>query len=534
MMHTYSLGIDFGTLSARATLWNLVTAQEGISVSVPYVHGVIEDILPSSQEVLPSEFALQHPQDYLSSLIDAVQQVLSVNKTVAGQVVAIGIDATGSTVIPVNKHLVPLALLPEFSTEKHAFPKLWKHHASQPEADLINEALDNKSPGCLDVYGGRQSAEWLFPKALEVFRHAPNVFAATASFIELGDWIVSQLVGTRVTSLQAAGFKAMQPLRNAGIASTELWNFVEPGFGIVEDKVSLVHKFAGERAGDLTQEWAQKLGLNPGTVVAVGNLDAHVAVLGAGVQGPGELVMVMGTSICDLIMTPSYHKIENVSGAIEGGIYPGLWSYELGQAGFGDTFGWFTENFVRKLNPQLSSGAAIDLLETEIFARNLKPTGIIGLDWFNGSREFANSNLRGVLSGLGYSHDIFAMYQGLVESSALGQRDVITRLREGGVPVTRIIACGGVAKNSALIMQIFANVIGQEIEVAASENLPALSAALHGVAALENVPLEQVASRVKDAPVKQKTFTPDSRRAPEYDLIYKKYREVAQSLAKLG
>lgn len=534
MKHKYSLGIDFGTLSARATLWDLGTAQETASVAVQYPHGVIEDALPVSGEKLPAEFALQDPQDYLSSMEAVVKEVLTSNSVSADQVVAIGIDATGSTVIPVNQELVPLALTSKFRAEKHAYSKLWKHHAAQPEADDINSALDSRAPGSLEMYGGRQSSEWLFPKALEVFRNAPEVFAATHTFIELSDWIVSQLVGKQVTSLQGAGFKGMRPLRASGVANRDLWDFIEEGFGAVEEKVATEHQLAGELAGVLTSQWSQRLGLLPEISVAVGNLDAHVAMLGAGVQGPGELVMVMGTSICDLVMHPEYRTIPNVSGAIQDGVYPGLWSYELGQAGFGDTFGWFIKNFVQAVNPTLSTTDAIEFLESEILRRGLKPTGIVGLDWFNGSREFANSNLRGVLSGLGYSHDIFTLYQGLIESSALAQRDVITRVTESGIPVTRILACGGVAKNSALIMQIFSNVIGQNIEVSNSDNLPALSAALHGLAAFEEVPLEQIAAQARKRGGTEQIYAPDNTWALEYNRIFAKYQEVAHTMARLG
>jgi L-ribulokinase len=477
-MLKYTIGVDFGTESARAVLVDVRTGQVATTATAAYAHGVIDRILPGQTTRLPPDWALQHPGDWL----EALEQVLrSVGKGIsADDLVGLGIDFTSCTVLPTTRDGTPLCLLPDFRAEPHAWPKLWKDHAAQSFADRFNAARAHPGGAFLEFYGGKTSSEWAWAKGWHVLSEAPRVRDAMERWIEGGDWIVWQLTGTETRSACQAGYKAHWQ-KDEGYPDRAFLQHLDPALPQLLDRLGPPHPVA-QKAGELQQSWATRTGLRAGIPVAVAVIDAHAALPAVGVAGPEQLVAIMGTSTVHLLVDPRRHVIPGISGVVADGILPGMFGYEAGQASVGDIFQWF----VRTLTPErLGKGdAAFAALEEQ--AGRLEPgeAGVLALDWWNGVRTpLVDAELSGVLIGLTVTTEIHEIYRALLESTAFGTRRVIETFITGGVPVREVIACGGLAERNALLLQLTADIIGQDVLAAPVPHASAVGAAIYAAAA---------------------------------------------------
>ena len=340
---TYTIGLDYGTQSARA----LLVRTDGLIAATAvcdYADGVIDEHLPGSRRALGADWALQNPADWLTVLEAIVPQVLAAAGVAGEQVIGIGVDFTACTILPTTADGTPLCQLPAWRETPHAWPKLWKHHAAQPQADRFNQVAVARGEAFLARYGGRVSSEWLLPKALSILEEAPSVYDAASRIIEGGDWLVWQLSGQERRNACAAGYKACWT-KGEGYPSADFLAALHPRFAaVVEEKLSAEVLPAGTYAGGLTPAWAGRLGLPAGVAVGVAMIDAHAGALGMGVGTPGVLGMIMGTSTCHMLLGREAALAEGISGVVEDGIVPGLFGYEAGQAGVGDIFAWFVEH----------------------------------------------------------------------------------------------------------------------------------------------------------------------------------------------
>lgn len=477
-MPKYTIGVDFGTESARAVLVDVRSGHVAATATATYAHGVIDRTLPGQTARLPPDWALQHPGDWL----EALEQVLrSVGTGMSpDDIVGLGIDFTSCTVLPTTGDGTPLCLLPDFHAEPHAWPKLWKDHAAQSYADRFNAARSHPGGAFLQFYGGKTSSEWSWAKGWHVLDKAPRVRDAMKRWIEGGDWIVWQLTGSETRSACQAGYKAHWQ-KDAGYPDRLFLQHLDPSLPQLLDRLGPPHPVA-ERAGGLQQSWATRTGLRAGTPVAVAVIDAHAALPAVGVAGPGQLVAIMGTSTVHLLVDPRRHVIPGISGVVADGILPGMFGYEAGQASVGDIFQWF----VRTLTPErLGTGdAAFDALEKQ--AGGLEPgeAGVLALDWWNGARTpLVDAELSGVLIGLTVTTEIHEIYRALLESTAFGTRRVIETFTTGGVPIREVIACGGLAERNALLLQLTADIIGQDVLAAPLAHASAVGAAVYAAAA---------------------------------------------------
>ena len=519
----YVIGIDFGTLSARAVLVNVRNGQTRASAVANYARAVIEKNLPGLTKKLDEDSALQDPGDYLRALEGTVRKVIRAGKVSADQVVGIGTDFTCCTVLPTRRDGTPLCFEAKWKANPHAWVKLWKHHAAQPQADQVNATRAD----FLKTYGGRYSSEWLFSKLLETVQKAPAVYDAAERFIEAGDWITWQLCGQEKRGLSAAGFKAM---RVCGSDSNE---FPAPDYfasldpklkDAVATKLSAEYLPPGAKAGALTATMAKRLGLREGTPVAVGNIDAHAGVTACGVTTPGKLVMIMGTSTCHLLLANEKHEVEGVAGVVKDGVVPGLWSYEAGQAGVGDSFAWFVE----RLAPHKTTHAK---LESEAAKLQAGESGLLALDWWNGSRMLADADLSGVIFGLKLSTTPAEIYRALIESTAYGTRRIIEAFTSKGIAIDEVYACGGLAQKNPLLMQIYADVTGRVLKVAAAEQASALGSALHAaVAAGIYKDLHAAAKKMTEPPTRK--YVPTRRDSRVYDELYAEYVRAHDQLGR--
>jgi L-ribulokinase len=518
----YTIGVDFGTESGRALLLDPRSGEELAVEVVPYPSAVIDRTLPATGERLPPDWALQDPDDWVKVIETGVPGVLAQADAAPDQVVGIGVDFTSCTVLPVTAEGVPLCKLEHLRGRRHAWAKLWKHHAAQPVADRLNEVALERGEEFLTRYGGRISSEWYFPKLIELWLEDREIYDEAAEFIEATDWIVWYLTGNQCRQACTAGYKAMWSDVD-GLPSREYFDAAYPGFPDPAEKLGRSFAQLGTSAGPLRAELAQRIGL-PGSVqVAVGNVDSFVSVPGAGVRQPGTFVTVVGTSTCDMIVSPQEIRLPGITGVVRDGILPGSYGYEAGQTAVGDMLAWFVGALGADAGAytQLEQGAA-ELVPGE--------TGLVALDWFNGNRSIlADADLTGAIFGLTLQSSPVEIYRALLESIAFGNRRIIENFEEHGVAVSEIVACGGIAEKSPLLMQMIADTSGRPVHVPASSEIPARGAALFGAVAagvFDGIGEAIEATR----PAHARTYAPDRAAQGIYDQVYAIYRSLYDSL----
>jgi L-ribulokinase len=496
----------------------------------PYSNGVIDEKLPESSISVDPDWALQDPDDYIGVFQNAIPQVLAHSGVKAEDVIGVSIDFTACTMLPVKSDGTPLCNLPEWRSNPHSWVKLWKHHAAQPEADAINETARRLHQTWLDRYGGKISSEWFFSKALQILNEAPEVYHAADRLIEAADWVVWRLTGEETRNACTAGYKAIWSKRE-GFPPREFFASLHPDLSnIVQDKMSTDIRKVGERAGGLSTQAAAWTGLMPGTAVAIANVDAHVAVPAATVTETGRMVMIMGTSICHMVLGAEEHIVPGMCGYVEDGIIPGYFGYEAGQSCVGDHFGWFVENCVPAAYLLEANQRNLDihaLLEEK--AAKLKPgeSGLLALDWWNGNRSIlVDVDLTGMLLGQTLATKPEEIYRALIEATAYGTRIIVEAFQQNGVPIHELVACGGLPEKNKLLMQIYADVTGCPIKVSASQQTPALGSAMFGAVAAGKAAggydsiyeAAQKMARLKDV-----VYTPDPVHKVVYDQLYREY-----------
>lgn len=528
-MTNYTIGVDFGTLSARAVLVDVRTGEVAASAQHAYAHGVMDETLPSGR-TLPHEWALQDAGDYLEALEKTVSALVDATGIAPQQVIGIGTDFTACTLVPACADGTPLHMLAAFKDEPHAYVKLWKHHAAQQDADRINELAHARGETWHARYGGRVSSEWMFPKIMQILREAPQVYRQTDVFLEAGDWIVWQMTGKCVRSACAAGYKGMWDAKR-GYPDTSFFAALDARLGnVVCEKLGGVIQNAGTRAGGLTVPMARRLGLVPGTAVATGGIDAHVTVPAAGVTQPGEMTAIMGTSTCLMLMQERFYPVRGICGAVRDGILPGLYGYEAGQSCVGDHFAWLTDHFADQDDVRRARDAGQDMhAYWSARAARLRPgqSGLLALDWWNGNRSvLADTGLSGLLIGMTLRTRAYEIYRALIEATAFGARRICDEFAKSDVPVHRFVASGGIAVKNPFLMQVYADILNMPVSVIESSEAPALGAAIFAaVAAGEDAggwDTVQKAASAMHSPIAAQ-YKPDAQNVQAYARLYGHY-----------
>jgi L-ribulokinase len=526
----YAIGVDFGTESGRAVLVDVSNGREIATAVYPYKNRVIDEFLPGTQIRLEPDWALQDPDDYIRTFKHVIPAVLKQTRIDPVDVIGIGIDFTACTMLPVKADGTPLCALPDYRQNPHAWVKLWKHHAAQPEADKINATARQMGEKWLDRYGGKISSEWFFSKTLQILDEAPEIYAAADRLIEAADWVVWQLTGAESRNSCTAGYKAMWHKRD-GFPRQEYFAALDPRLAcVVDEKMSRKIDPLGERAGGLTAQAARWTGLKADTAVAIANVDAHVSVPAATVTEPGRMVMIMGTSICHMVLSANERTVEGMCGYVEDGIMPGLFGYEAGQSGVGDIFAWFVDHAVPPAYHAAAKKRKIDLHKLlELEAAKLKPgeSGLLALDWWNGNRSvLVDVDLTGMLLGATLATRAPEIYRALIEATAFGTRVIVEAFEQNGVPVKEFVTCGGLPEKNKLLMQIYADVTGRELKVTASTQAPALGSAMFGAVAAGGARGGHdsiLAASQRMAHVRPETYQPIASHRAVYDRLYPEY-----------
>lgn len=531
-MAKYSIGIDFGTLSGRALLVNVETGEELAVAVKKYPHGVMEEFLPYGQS-LPIDYALQHPQDYLDVLRETIPAVLKQANVSPEDVVGIGIDFTSCTVLPIYQDGTPLCFKDEFKKNPHAYVKLWKHHAAQEQANRLNEIAEMRGEAFLKRYGGKISSEWMVPKVMEIVEESPEVYQEMDRFIEATDWVVMMLTGRETRNSCTAGYKLMWSKRE-GFPSKDFFKALHPLLeNFIEEKIGTNILPIGSKAGEITEAVAKLTGLKVGTAVAVGNVDAHVTPPALGITEPGKMLMIIGTSTCDILLGEEERIVPGMCGVVEDGVIPGFFGYEAGQSCVGDHFAWFEKNCVPKeyYLEAIAQGQKIQDYLTKKAAL-LKPgeSGLLALDWWNGNRSvLVDVDLTGLLLGQTLTTKPEEIYRALLEATAYGARMIVETFIENGVPIKELYAAGGIVEKNPLMMQIYADVMNMEIKLSGSPQAPALGAAMFGALAAgkERGGYGDIFSAAKAmAKLKSESYKPIQENVKVYDKLFAEYKKL--------
>ncbi|TKG93452.1 ribulokinase [Puteibacter caeruleilacunae] len=526
-----SLGIDFGSNAVRALFLNVRDGKTIASASCTYQRGN-KGVFSENHHM-----ARQHPQDYLDSMTVAITEAISKLKDQgysAKDVQGIGVDATGSTPIPVKSDLTPLANLEAFSNNLNAYAWMWKDHTSASEADEITTKAQELRPQYLTKCGGAYSSEWFWAKLLHCARTDKSVFDEADSWLEFSDFVPAVLAGIKEVSQVkrnkcAAGHKAFYHSSWNGFPDKEFLSALDKDLVKIADTMGQQAYSIDEQAGLLSEDWATRLGLSAGIPVAVGALDAHIGALGSGV-GEGTLVKIIGTSSCDIMVSPmdkNVPDIPGVAGIAEESVVPNNLGIEAGQSAVGDILNWFVSELLCK-----DGSAHVELTE-KASALAVGQTGLLALDWNNGNRNvLTDPNLSGLLIGQSLFTKDFEIYRALIEATAFGARRIIEQMEQYGVEIEKVINCGGISQKNALFMQIYADVINKPMLIADNEEAVALGAAIFAAKGAlesngESYSLE--ALQEKACTVKEKIFTPIAENVDTYNKLYELYKQLHDS-----
>jgi len=529
-----ALGLDYGTESVRAIFVETRTGRTLGEAVVPYRHGVITDKLPGTDVRLGNEWVLQDSRDYLNDMVVATRAAMKKGRVAPKRVCGIGISFTACTMLPTKADGTPLSWIDDFRRRPNAWCKLWKHHASQPQADRMNEVARKRGEKWLARYGGTVSSEWFFPKALQAIEEDPRVWKAADVYIEAGEWLGWQLTGELSRSTCHGGYKQCWHKRE-GYPSPAYLRAVHPELPkLVSLKMRGPRVAPGQPVGRLAPAWAKELGLPAGIAVSSSIIDAHSGVPGAGVADEGVMVMVMGTSTCHMLMGTKEKLARGICGVVEDGILPGYFGYEAGQVAVGDIFAWYVEHgapaYIHEQAKRCRAGVH-EVLTAQ--AAELRPgqNRLIALDWWNGNRTpFVDGRLSGLIVGLTLSSRPAEIYRALIEATAFGTMRVIETFEAAGIRTKSLVGCGGIAQKNPLLMQIYADVTGRSIDVAASPMASSLGAAILGAVAAGSAAggYDSVRDAVRNMVAKPiGRYRPDRKAHRVYTRMYREYRRLS-------
>ena len=482
---TYTIGIDFGSLSARAVLMEVQSGEVVSSKVFAYPHGILSEALPNGRP-LPPDWALQLPEDYRAAFGALIPPLLEEQGLRAEQVIGLGLDVTSTTMLPVTAEGIALCELPEYADEPHAYIKMWKHHAAQRQSERIEALAKERGESWLSQFGGCISAEHFLPKAAQIADEAPELYENCGRMLEVGDYLVWVLTGQESRGYCAAAYKTYYS-REKGDVSRDFLAALNPRLASLPDKLPRPVLMPGDSAGGLSEKWAAITGLMPGTPVSAAGVDAHVTAIGCRSTRPGDALLIVGTSTCVIMLAEEYREPKGLNGVVPEGIVPRLNAYEGGQAAVGDLFAWFCSNCVPEAyhTEASSRGMGIQQLLTEKAAVK-KPgeSGLVALDWINGVRStLMDFDLSGLVFGLTLDTRAEDIYRALIEATAFGAWKILKAAIDEGVNIKRVFASGGIPLKNPMLMQIYADVFNMDIHVVEEPYSAALGSAILGHAA---------------------------------------------------
>jgi L-ribulokinase len=542
----YVIGIDFGTDSVRSVIVDVSNGEE-ISYHISYFKRWAEGRYCNPDK---NQFR-QHPLDHIKSLEESVFGALKAAPPgTAYNIIGIGVDTTGSTAGPVDKNGTALALKKEFAESPNAMFVMWKDHSTVEEAELINKVARTWGGEDYTKFeGGVYSSEWFWSKILHILKEDNKVREAAFSWVEHADWIPALLTGNidpvnLKRSRCAAGHKAMWHASWGGLPPEEFLERISPLLSGLRDRLYTKTYTSDNAAGGLSTEWAARLDLKEGIPVSVGAYDSHMGAVGAGVS-PGTFVKIIGTSCCDITVSPKNEigekLVSGICGQVDGSVIPGMIGLEAGQSAYGDIYAWFRDLLSWPLENLLSSVLSkkeikktIDLIIPRLTeaASKINPgeNSLVALDWLNGRRTpYADQKLKGVVLGLTLGTDAPKLFRALIEATAFGAKAIIERFNEENIAINQVVAIGGVPKKSPLAMQILSDVLNMPVKVTKSEQAVALGAAIFGAVVAGTYRSVEEAQKHMASGF-ETVYYPDKKNISIYNNIYARYKKLGNML----
>ena len=538
----YTIGVDFGSLSVRAVLFSAEDGRQAGEEVSSYARGVMETELPDGTP-LPPLSALQDPNDYITSMAEAVRGLVTNSGIPQEDIIGLGVDFTSCSLLAVDEAGEPLCNQERFRNNPHAYVKMWKQHTASVEADEITRIAKQRGEPFLRRYGSRILSEWAIPKILETAQKAPEVYQAAHCFMEAGDWINRRLTGKRTMNYCMAGLKFLWD-PNRGYPSDAFFQALDPAVkDLVREKLCPESEIypLDVCMGKLTQEGAELTSLAPGTAVAPARIDGHSASAAVGVNTPGKLVMIIGTGMGMTLLSDQEACFKGLCGVSYGAVIPGLYGYEAGLSGCGDIFQWCAQNCANERiekeaeEKQLS---VLELLTQKASGLCVGENGLLALDWWNGNRSvLADTKLSGVLLGLTLQTKPEDIFRAVLEATGFSARMVVDNFDEHGLKVSEIYAVGGIAQKNSLLMQIYADVLNRDIRVADCSQACALGSAIFAAAAAGksrggyDTLDEAIASmHCREGAV----YHPDPQRVRQYEVLFEEFRSLHDYFGRGG
>lgn len=531
-MNRYVLGFDFGTLSCRGVVLDLSDGKLVATAEHMYRNGVISGKMKHNPIYLKKDWFLQDPDDWIESMTIVSKKMLSEAGIAPEEISGIGTDFTSCTLLPIKKDGTPLCKLSKYRDCPNAWPKLWKHHGAQGQAERIEKYAREHTTWLKKYFGNSVSSEWAYPKMLQVLEEDPDIYKEADYFIEAVDWIVMKLTGVNCRTNGILGVNAFY-IEGKGFPDRDFAKAIHPLFeNVAETKLAGEILKVGDCAGLVTDEMSKVLGVSTHTVVAAGHSDGAVAGCGVGVTKSGSMMLVMGTSTCHQMMYKDLHSFDGICSIASDGMIPGLFGYESGQPATGDMFAWFADHMASSAYQEEAKRKNKSVLSyLGDLAQELQPgsNGLIALDWFNGNRSvLSNYNLSGAIIGLTLDTKPEELYRALVEANVFGSKKIIENYEQNGILITDVYAVGGIPRKSPWIMQMCADVLKKEIIVPEFENVPARGAAVCAAVAVGKKNPSVGVRDFKEAgerliPKEVKRYYPDMEKAKKYDRVYQYY-----------
>lgn len=545
----YTIGVDYGSDSCRAIIVNAENGEE-IASSVKYYKRWKEGKYCDPKK---NQYR-QHPLDYIEALEESVKEAVS--KAPAGtaeKIVGLSFDTTGSTPAFIDKDGQVLALRPEFAENPNAMFVLWKDHTAIKEAARINEVAKRWPIDYTAYEGGIYSSEWVWAKAAHILKKDKTVATEAYGWIEHCDWMPAILTGTTkpadiIRSRCAAGHKAMWLKEWDGLPTEDFLVEVAPELKGFRERLFHDTYTSDVKVGNLTSEWAQKLGLTTNVAVGVGAFDCHMGAVGAEIK-PKTFVRVIGTSTCDVMVVPHEELhgklVPGICGQVDGSVIPGLVGLEAGQSGFGDIYAWFKSVLAWPIENIIGQSSLIDketkdklveealdkmipVLSEEAMKIPVSESTVLAIDWMNGRRTpDANQLVKGTITGLNLGTSTPLIFKALVEATAFGSKAIVDRFIENGIEIESVIGIGGISLKSPLVMQTLANVLGMPIKVARSEQACAFGAAMFAAVVAGIHPNVETAQNVMGQGFISE-YLPDMDKHSVYMEIYTKYQKLGK------
>ncbi len=539
MKDFYTIGLDYGTLSGRAILVRLKDGLVVAEASMDYPNGIMDSALPDGSLLMGNDQAYEHPGDYLDVLSQVVHEVIKQSEIDKEQIIGLGIDFTSCTMLPIDQNGVPLCMQEKWKNRQEAYAKLWKHHGAQSQADEINALLEREKLIDQLPFGGRISSELMVPKIMETFDRDPDVFEEADEFVEAGDWLTRVLTGTNGRSCSMAGYK-MWWTERMGYPSTDLLGKIRARFAnLPREKMPGKVFPMGSCIGQLTGEWAEKLGLKEGIAVAPAIIDSHAGVPGSGVYSPKQMMMVLGTSSVVIALSKKPFCGSGIVGGVKDAVVPGYYAFESGLAAVGDLYGWFVNEFVPESIHDRAKKNGTDIftwLNQEAGKEQPGESGLIALDWWNGNKTpYVDGMLRGCLVGMTLRTSAAQIYRALIEATAFATKQIIDLYEQNGVAASELIASGGIAVKNPFVMQLYADILGKTITVVESSQAAALGSAIYAslAAGSEKGGYDQYDQAVIHMGSKGKwRYTPNHENTLIYQKLYTIYKKYGQVMGE--